>query len=85
MIMQHCVLLMQNAFICFAGDGFFFATSGELQHLESKEPFSSLLRVPEEYVEFWMLLDSGRLNRKQPSVVTPGGTEGTAVSAIQHI
>lgn len=33
---------------------------------------------------FWML-DSGRLNRKQPSVVTPGRTEETAVSTIMHI
>lgn len=54
------------------------ATSGELQHLESRS-LSSLLRVPGVIcgvldVGFW------EVEQKTALSVTPGGTEETAVS-----
>ncbi len=33
LVMQHCVLLMQNAFVCFAGDGLRLAASCSIRRV----------------------------------------------------
>lgn len=76
LVIQHCFLLMQNPFMLFCRWWLRLAASCSIWRVGAFPAFR----------ESWsnIMWSSGRLSRKQPTVVTPGRTEETAVSTITH-